>query len=251
MDINGNKLKDPEDGEHPDKEGDDVPGYTFVETKTDEKGNITNVYKKKVITTWVDENGNKLKDPEDGEHPDKEGDDVPGYKLIRTDKDKDGNTTNVYHKIVTTWVDTDGKTLQKSKDGEHPDKEGDDITGYTFVTTNTKDNGDIENVYKKNQVKKVITHWVDKEGKRLAEDETGEDFAKEKTIKGYKLVDVRSSKDGTEKFYVYEPVTEDTPKEQPKQLPKTGDAGSGLATLAGALMMGIGGLTVKRKKKDA
>ena len=97
----------------------------------------------------------------------------------------------------------------------------------------------------------MITHWVDKEGKRLAEDETGEDFAKEKTIKGYKLVDVRSSKDGTEKFYVYEPVTEDTPKEQPKQLPKTGDAGSGLATLAGALMMGLGGLTVKRKKKDA
>ena len=251
VDENGNKLKDPEDGEHPDKEGDDVPGYTFVETKTDENGNVTNVYKKKVITTWVDENGNKLKDSEDGEHPDKEGDDVPGYKLIRTDKDKDGNTTNVYHKIVTTWVDTDGKTLQKSKDGEHPDKEGDDITGYTFVTTNTKDNGDIENVYKKNQVKKVITHWVDKEGKRLAEDETGENFAKEKTIKGYKLVDVRSSKDGTEKFYVYEPVTEDTPKEQPKQLPKTGDAGSGLATLAGALMMGIGGLTVKRKKKDA
>ena len=251
VDTNGNKLKDSVEGEFPDKEGDDVPGYTFVETKTDEKGNITNVYKKKVITTWVDENGNKLKDPEDGEHPDKEGDDVPGYKLIRTDKDKDGNTTNVYHKIVTTWVDTDGKTLQKSKDGEHPDKEGDDITGYTFVTTNTKDNGDIENVYKKNQVKKVITHWVDKEGKRLAEDETGENFAKEKTIKGYKLVDVRSSKDGTEKFYVYEPVTEDTPKEQPKQLPKTGDAGSGLATLAGALMMGLGGLTVKRKKKDA
>ncbi len=45
----------------------------------------------------MDEQGNKLKDPQDGEHPDNEGDDVPGYTLVRIDKDKeDGNVTNVY-----------------------------------------------------------------------------------------------------------------------------------------------------------
>ena len=114
MDEQGNKLKDPKDGEHPDNEGDDVPGYTLIHIKKDADGNIVNVYRKtpeKPVekpkkTTWVDEQGNKLKDPKDGEHPDNEGDDVPGYKLVRIDKDKDGNIVNVYQKIETPKTPT-------------------------------------------------------------------------------------------------------------------------------------------------
>ena len=150
VDEHGNKLKDPEDGEHPDNEGDDVPGYRLVRVDKDKDGNVTNVYEKIKKTTWVDEKGNKLKDPQDGEHPDNEGDDIPGYKLVRVDKDKDGNITNVYEKIKkTTWVDDHGNQLKDPQDGEHPDNEGDDIPGYKLVRVDKDKDGNITNVYEK------------------------------------------------------------------------------------------------------
>ena len=164
MDEQGNKLKDPKDGEHPDNEGDDVPGYTLIHIKKDADGNIVNVYRKtpeKPVekpkkTTWVDEKGNKLKDPKDGEHPDNEGDDVPGYKLVRIDKDKDGNIVNVYEKIKqTTWVDEQGNKLKDPKDGEHPDNEGDDVPGYKLVRIDKDKDGNIVNVYQKVETPKT------------------------------------------------------------------------------------------------
>lgn len=245
VDKDGKDIKEPVEGAHPDKEGDDVPGYKLVHTQTDQDGNVTNTYEKLVTTKWVDEDGKDIKEPMEGSFPDEEGDDVPGYKLVKTDKDEDGNIVNIYHKQVTTWVDTEGKELQEPKDGLHPDKEGDDVPGYNFVKTSTKENGDVENVYEKTP-KMVTTHYVDKDGRRLMNDEEGNEFSKEKTIDGYKLVDVRTSKDGTEKYYVYEAVEKATPKE----LPKTGDA-TGLAGLIGAMMMGLGGLTGRSKKRKS
>ena len=164
VDEQGNKLKDPKDGEHPDNEGDDVPGYTLIHIKKDTDGNIVNVYRKtpeKPVekpkkTTWVDEKGNQLKDPKDGEHPDTEGDDVPGYELVRIDKDKDGNIVNVYEKIKqTTWVDEKGNKLKDPKDGEHPDKEGDDVPGYKLVRIDKDKDGNIVNVYQKVETPKT------------------------------------------------------------------------------------------------
>ena len=44
VDVNGNVLKDVQTGALPDKEGDDIPNYTFVRTDIDKDGNVTNVY---------------------------------------------------------------------------------------------------------------------------------------------------------------------------------------------------------------
>lgn len=256
VDEQGNKLKDPQDGEHPDKEGDDVPGYTLVRIDKDKDGNVTNVYKKtpekpveEVQTKWVDEQGNQLKEPQKGAHPDVEGDDVPGYKILRTIKDEKGNITNVYEKVktpekpkTTTWVDEQGNQLKEPQEGEHPDNEGDDIPGYQLVKVDHDKDGNVINIYKK-VAKKVTTHWVDKDGNRLAQDVTGEEFDKQKDFPGYHLADVRTSKDGTEKFYIYE--KDEAPKA--KELPKTGDV-SGLAGIVGTALVGLGSFGFRRKK---
>lgn len=231
-----------------------------------------------VTTKWVDETGNELKPMADGSHPDEDGDDIPGYTLLRTNKDEKGHVVNVYekvkeepkleepkkeepqkpvkepkqeeHKVRTTWVDENGQTLKEAIDGSFPDTEGDDIPGYQLVHTNTAANGDVENIYRK-VTKEVITHFVTKDGTRLVADENGEDFSKEKDIDGYQLVDVRTSKDGTQKYYIYDKVENEkaSPKVLPKSLPNTGDA-SGILGVIGTMMTALGGLTLRKKKNE-
>lgn len=298
-DKTGEALKPKQEGSHPDKEGDDISGYKLVSVKTDDQGNVVNSYVKQIKTTWVDKNGKPIKPSEDGE---KEHGDVPGYKFIETKKDKDGNVVHIFEKInivtnwvdqknnplkpaeegskeagkisgykfvetkkdengnvthvfesmktTTIWVDETGKQLQESKEGEFPDKEGDDIKGYTLVHTNTKtlENGDkvIENVYKVD-AKKVITHYVDDKGNRLVDDIVGEDFDKARSFNGYKLKEERLSKDGKEKFYVYEKVKEPE-KIKAKQLPETGD--STLPLGLGVVGLGLAGVLSRRKKEQ-
>ena len=276
VDESGKELKPSTEGSHPDEDGNDIPGHKLIRINKDDKGNVVNVYEKikeepkvdKPMTKWVDEAGKELKPSTEGSHPDEEGDDVPGYKLLRTNKDEKGNVVNVYekvkeepkpeepkkpveeHKVRTTWVDENGQTLKEAVDGSFPDAEGDDIPGYELVHTNTAKNGDIENVYRK-VTKEVVTHFVTKDGTRLAADEKGEDFSKEKDIDGYQLVDVRTSKDGTQKYYIYDKVEDEkaSPKVLPKSLPKTGDA-SGIFGVVGTMMTALGGLTLRKKKNE-
>ena len=292
FDGDGNELKPVAKGQSlPDNDGvSDIPGYTLLKAyivtqdslNGDLKGSkfqigdVINIYDKakeapkveKPTTKWVDEAGKELKPSTDGSHPDEDGNDIPGYKLIRINKDDNGNVVNVYekvkeepkpeepkqpveeHKVRTTWVDENGQTLKDAVDGSFPDAEGDDIPGYELVHTNTAKNGDIENVYRK-VTKEVITHFVTKDGTRLAADEKGEDFSKEKDIDGYQLVDVRTSKDGTQKYYIYDKVEDEksSPKVLPKSLPKTGDA-SGILGVVGTVMTALGGLTLRKKKNE-
>ena len=233
-----------------------------------------------ITTKWVDESGNELKAVTEGSHPDEEGDDVAGYTLLRTNKDDKGNVVNIYekikeepqkpvdepkkeepqkpvdepkkeeHKARTTWVDENGKTLKEAVDGSFPDSDGNDIPGYELVHTNKSANGDVENIYRK-VTKEVITHFVTKDGTRLAADEKGEDFSKEKSLDGYQLVDVRTSKDGTQKYYIYDKVEDgkSTSKALPKALPKTGDS-SGILGIVGTVMTALGGLTLRKKKNE-
>ena len=93
-DINGKELSPSEDGEHPKR---DIPGYEFVETKKDNDGNITHIYKKKLKTSYKDINGKELSPSEDGEHPKR---DIPGYEFVETTKDNDGNIIHIYNKKV-------------------------------------------------------------------------------------------------------------------------------------------------------
>ena len=179
---NGEKIKPTEEGSHPDKEGDDLPGYTLISVKVDDKGNVTNNYKKEVTTKWVDEKGNLLKE-EKGDHPHGE---LPGYTFVETKKDKDGNPIHVFKKDITTkWVDEKGNPLKEEK-GEHPHGE---LPGYTFVETKKDKDGNPVHVFKKD----IVTKWVDENGNPLKE-EKGEHPHGE--IPGYDFVETTKDKDG-------------------------------------------------------
>jgi surface repeat SSSPR-51 protein len=194
IDKDGNPLKDPEDGNKPDIEGDDIPGYYRITVTTDEDGNTINTYDKIVPnhTTWVDEDGNKLKDEAEGAMPDEEGDDMPGYTLVEIDKEEDGDIVNVYHKIVTNWTDENGKPLKPAEDGAKPDEEGDDVDGYVLVKTETDKNGNVNNIYKA-----VKTSWVTEDGTTLRPDEAGSKPDKEgDDIQGYTIVSSTTDEDG-------------------------------------------------------
>ena len=151
-----------EDGETPQK---DIPGYRFVETKKLPNGDIEHVYEKvvtptptptpfeyKVITTYVDENGELIIPKENGEQPSKE---LSGYELVKTEKDANGNVRHVYRKvttpetsIITTFVDENGNPIVPNENGEVPAK---DIPGYELVRTEKDANGNVRHVYRKVQ----------------------------------------------------------------------------------------------------
>lgn len=286
VDENGNKLKPDEDGSHPDNDGvSDIDGYEVISVKTDPEGNVTNIYRKieKTHTTWIDEDGNKLKPDEDGSHPDNDGvSDIDGYEVVSVKTDPDGNVTNVYRKIAkihTSWVDEQGNKLKLDEDGAHPDNDGkSDINGYELVRTSTDKDGNVTNVYRK--MAQVHTSWVDQDGNKLKPDEDGAhpDNDGVSDIDGYKLVSVKTDKDGNV-VNTYEKLPDETPKQEPvkpaetpkatpvakhaepaqpaqnqQQLPQTGSdseqavAAAGVA--ASALVALIGGMTFKKRKED-
>ncbi|ETI95310.1 MAG: Muramidase-released protein, partial [Streptococcus sp. DORA_10] len=85
----------------------DIPEYEYVGEVTLPDGTIKRIYKKvkkstpkpiteKVLTTYVDENGELIIPDENGSHP---GKSLEGYELVRTEKDANGNVRNVYRKI--------------------------------------------------------------------------------------------------------------------------------------------------------
>ena len=149
-----------EDGDQPKK---DIPGYRFVETKKLPNGDIEHIYEKvvtptptptpfeyKVITTYVDENGELIIPKENGEQPSKK---LSGYELVKTEKDANGNVRHVYRKvttpetsIITTFVDENGNPILPKENGEVPAKE---IPGYELVRTEKDANGNVRHIYRK------------------------------------------------------------------------------------------------------
>ena len=259
VDKEGKPLKDQAKGSFPDKEGDDIPGYKLVSTDVDADGNVVNVYEKVIKTKWVDMDGKPLKDPQDGAHPDTEGDDIKGYKHVNTAPDKDGNIVNTYRKIITKWVDKDGNPLKDPQDGEHPDKEGDDIPGYLLVKTEKDEDGNIVNTYEK----VIKTSWVDESGKPLQNPKEGSfpDNDGKSDISGYELVGVKYDEYGNV-INVYREITAPakpatpapaTPKTT-QPLPETGDASSVLGivgtTIGGLSAAGLGAKLNNRRKRS-
>ena len=163
VDENGNEIADTQKGKHPSK---NIEGYEIITTKTDEKGNIIYVYRKKpdptkVVTKFVDEKGNPVAESEDGKKPKK---DIKGYEFVKTETDKDGNTIHIYKKkentpkVVTKFVDEKGNPIAENEDGKKPKK---DIKGYEFVKTETDKNGNTIHIYKKSsstENKYRVTH---------------------------------------------------------------------------------------------
>ena len=93
-----------EKGDQPKK---DIPGYRFVETKKLPNGDVEHVYEKvtpptptpmvEKTTSWVDENGNPIKPSEKGT---KDPGSIPGYELVRTYVDANGNVRHIFRKVT-------------------------------------------------------------------------------------------------------------------------------------------------------
>ena len=222
----GKDVKPPQEGTH--EKGKDVPGYTYVTTTKDKDGNVVHEYvktpeKKVVRTYWYDANdtSKELQPSKEGAFPDNDGEsDIKGYKLKgepiviteeiakKLDKNspfKVGDVVNLYEKVSTNtrWVDeATGKDIpgHEPKEGSFPDKEGDDVPGYTLVSTHTDDKGNVVNTYTKKPIEtKVITHWVDKAtGKDIPGHDSKEgDFTDKEgdDVKGYKFVETTTETD--------------------------------------------------------
>ena len=161
-------LKDQERGDKFIEAG-TIAGYTFVRSEV--KGDVTTHYFKKaeepkkpeapkttetpkteepktdpkeVTTIYKDDKGNIIKT----EKGTKDKEDIPGYKYLRTEKDKDGNTVHIYHKIMTKHVgNKDGKDIVlKEEEGNKPKSS---FTGYEYVDTKVdSETGDVTHNYK-------------------------------------------------------------------------------------------------------
>ena len=102
-----------EEGEQPKKE---IPGYRFVETKKLPNGDVEHVYEKvtpptpvvEKITVWVDENGKEIKPTEKGT---KDPGEIPGYELVKTYVDENGNVRHIFRKVTSPEVKAPVKRL--------------------------------------------------------------------------------------------------------------------------------------------
>ena len=256
--VDGKVLRERKDGTLP---KDSFDGYEYVRTDVDKDGNTTHVFKpvekptKKVTTIWVTVDGKVLRERKDGTLP---KDSFDGYEYVRTDVDKDGNTTHVFKpvekKVTTIWVTVDGKVLRERTDGTLPK---DSFDGYEFVETRVDEDGNTTHIFKP-VVKAIKTIWqtVDKTI-TLREWKDGEQ--PKDAFDGYEYVRTETDEDGNI-HHLYKPVVKETPKEpskpevktdvQPqtsKELPKTGDAGT-ITSLLGGFFAGTGFFGMKRKK---
>ena len=243
--VDGKVLRNWENGEKP-KDGFD--GYEYVRTDKDKDGNIHHIYKpvKKVTTIWVTVDGKVLRERKDGTLP---KDSFDGYEYVRTDVDKDGNTTHVFKpvkKVTTIWVTVDGKVLRERMDGTLPK---DHFDGYEFVETRVDEDGNTTHIFKP-IVKTIKTIWqtVDKTI-TLRAWQDGEQ--PKDNFDGYEYVRTEIDEDGNI-HHLYKPVVKapkqpDVQPQTAKELPKTGDAGM-LSSMFGGLLAGAGLFGFKRKK---
>jgi len=177
--------------------------YEFVkksETSDPESGELKEgvatveyVYRK-VVTTYVDEEGKEI-NPSDKGTKDKK--DIPEYIYKETKKDKDGNTRHVYRQVVTSYVDEEGKEINPSDKGTKDKK---DIPEYIYKETKKDKDGNTIHVYTKkssstpysptpstpSNEESKSTVWKDTEGNILKPQEDG---TKDKgTFTGYEYV---------------------------------------------------------------
>lgn len=125
------------------KDSGTIPNYKFLETKTDEKGNVKHIFAQ-FATSWIDENNKNLTEPTKTDEFKKE-EQFEGYKLINT-KEEGRTKVYTYHKLTTEWVEDKTNIQLKKQDGTH---EHGNINSYTYIRTETKENGDLVHVFKK------------------------------------------------------------------------------------------------------
>ena len=180
--------------------------YEFVkksETSDPESGvlkegviTVEYVYRK-VVTTYVDEEGKEI-NPSDKGTKDKK--DIPEYIYKETKKDEKGNTRHVYRQVVTSYVDEKGKEINPSDKGTKDKK---DIPEYIYKETKKDDKGNTIHVYRQ-----VITSYVDETGKEINPSDKG--TKNKKDIPEYIYKETKKDEKGNT-IHVYTKKSSSTP----------------------------------------
>ena len=163
----------------------------------------------KFVVVGKDGKETELIPSKDGEKP---SEPVSGYKVVKTVKDKDGNTKHIYEKVTTSFKDKEGNELPNypTEEGDQPKK---DIPGYRFVETKKLPNGDTEHVYEK-----VKTSFKGKDGKEIPNYPTEEGNQPKKDIPGYRFVETKKLPNGDTE-HVYEKVKTSFKGKDGKEIP--------------------------------
>lgn len=191
IDISGKELKTPVT-DTTTKPAGDIEHYSFVESRTDDDGNVTHVFRQ-YTTKWVDESGTELKDMVTDKDT-KEHGTIQDYSYVNSETDNNGNVTHIFRQYTTKWVDGDNKELKPIVSGDSVKEHG-DIPGYAYVTTNTDERGNVTHVFRQ-----YITEWVDEDGNSLKDSVKGSSTVeKGNDIKDYKFVESKTDEKGNVK----------------------------------------------------
>ena len=269
VDKNNTPVVPEKDGTQPKK---DIHGYTFKETKKDEKGNTIHVYQK--VSTPRGENestGNNTpkenKPSEKGIIRDKDGNPIPGfeydrmspildipeYVYVETVTDPDGTVRHIYRPIETVHKDKDGNPIPNVASKEKGAKESKVIPGYRLVGTKKLPNGDVEHIYEKVQ---ATTTWVDEHGNVIQPMKEG--LLNPSEIPGYEFVRTEIDANGNVR-HVYRRIATSqatvkpstTVEQRKNELPNTGTGeeftifGAAVASILAGL-----GIAIPGKKKE-
>ena len=193
IDINGKELKEPVTDTSTKPAG-DIDKYAFVESRTDEGGNVTHVFRQ-YTTKWVDEDNKELKTPVTTDSV-KEHGDIPNYAYVTTNTDEKGNVTHIFRQYTTEWIDEDGKELKDIVKGASPMPKGDDIKDYKFVESKTDEKGNVKHIFKQ-----FMTRWVNTELEDLDDVVKTSEFKDAKTFENYQFVETREV--GNTRTHIY------------------------------------------------
>ena len=188
IDISGKELKTSVT-DTTTKPAGDIEYYSFVESRTDDDGNVTHVFRQ-YTTKWVNESGTELKDMVTDKDT-KEHGTIQDYSYVNSETDNNGNVTHIFRQYTTKWVDGDNKELKPIVSGDSVKEHG-DIPDYAYVTTNTDERGNVTHVFRQ-----YITEWVDEDGNSLKDSVKGSSTVeKGNDIKDYKFVESKTDEKG-------------------------------------------------------
>lgn len=183
IDISGKELKESVT-DTTTKPAGDIDKYAFVESRTDDDGNVTHVFRQ-YTTKWVDESGKELKDMVTDKDT-KEHGTIQDYAYVNSETDTNGNVTHVFRQYTTEWVDEDGKELKDIVKGASPIPRGDEIKDYKFVESKPDEKGNIKHIFKQ-----FTTRWVNTELEDLDDAVKTSEFKDAKTFENYQFVETR------------------------------------------------------------
>lgn len=199
IDISGKELKEPVT-DITTKPAGDIDKYAFVESRTDDDGNVTHIFRQ-YTTKWVDDSGKELKDMVTDKDT-KEHGAIQDYAYVNSETDTNGNVTHIFRQYTTKWVDEDNKELKTPVTTDSVKEHG-DIPEYAYVTTNTDERGNVTHVFKQ-----YTTEWIDEEGNSLKDIVKGvSTMPRGDEIKDYKFVESKTDEKGNVKHIFKQFIT--------------------------------------------